>query len=311
MSDNPLYFAKAESGVPHRCGWTRRANTAYAYCGPGLLYSSAHIAPTVTHMILDACCSLSYANANEVPAIFMLRPRSGWAQWIMRDDYLLEPHVPVVEFTDLYGNLCQRLVIPAGDFQLTVKCRASVPDAIDMDSFAELLPVSQLPTDILHYLLPSRYCQADQLSELATSIVGSMPRNYDQVALIRAWIHENIKYESGSSDSSTSALETAQMKKGVCRDFAHLGIALCRALNVPARMVVGFLHELEPMDLHAWFEAFIGGRWFTFDATEDEPKGNRIVVAYGRDAADVALASVYAPFNFQGMQVSVTGRKMG
>ncbi|HSJ04647.1 MAG: transglutaminase family protein, partial [Verrucomicrobium sp.] len=107
------------------------------------------------------------------------------------------------------------------------------------------------------------------------------------------------------SDASTSAVDTVASKKGVCRDLAHLGIALCRSINIPARMVVGFLHELNPMDLHAWFEAYIGGRWFTFDATEDVTKGNRIVLAYGRDAADVALATLFGPFMMKAMRVTV------
>jgi transglutaminase-like putative cysteine protease len=124
--------------------------------------------------------------------------------------------------------------------------------------------------------------------------------------MLRAWVRQNLTYESGSSNSFTTALETLNTRRGVCRDFAHLGIALCRAISIPARMVVGFLHELNPMDLHAWFEAYIGGRWFTFDATEQVTRGNRIVLAYGRDAADVALATMFGNFTLQNMQVSVT-----
>ncbi len=257
-------------------------------------------------MILDATCQLDYHTTEEVPAIFMLRPRSGWAQWIMREEFQLQPQVPVVEYTDVYGNLCQRLVMPAGDFHLSVQYRAQVADFVDADLMAPLTLVQHLPTELLHYLLPSRYCQSDELSVLAGSVVGDAPPNYLQVARIRTWIHHNVRYESGSSNSFTTALETLNTRRGVCRDFAHLGIALCRAISVPARMVVGFLHELRPIDLHAWFEAFIGGRWFTFDATEDVTRGNRIVVAYGRDAADVALATMFGNFTMQNMQVTVT-----
>lgn len=259
-----------------------------------------------THlMILDATCQLDYQTAEDVPTIFMLRPRSGWAQWVMREEFHIRPQVPVVEFTDVYGNLCQRTVMPAGDFHLSVKYRVQVEDNVDEDFQSQVMSVQNLPTDLLHYLLPSRYCQSDQLSALATSIVGNLPMNYSQVAAIRSWIYSNIAYVSGCSDSSTSALETANTQRGVCRDFAHLGIALCRAINVPARMVVGFLHLLQPMDLHAWFEAFIGGRWFTFDATQNMTQGNRIVIAYGRDAADVALATMFGSFTMQNMQVTV------
>jgi len=256
-------------------------------------------------MILDATCQLDYQVTEDVPAIFMLRPRSGWAQWIMREDFQIFPQIPVVEFTDLYGNLCQRMIMPAGDFQLHVQYRALVPDAADSDLLAQVMPVQHLPPELLHYLLPSRYCQSDQLLDVALSIVGDMPQSYEMVDRIRAWIHHQIVYDSSCSNSSTSALDTAQMKRGVCRDFAHLGIALCRSVNVPARMVVGFLYDLRPMDLHAWFEAYIGGRWFTFDATEPLTRGNRIAVAYGRDAVDVAISTMFGNFTMLNMQVTV------
>ncbi|MFT4177378.1 MAG: transglutaminase family protein [Luteolibacter sp.] len=256
-------------------------------------------------MILDTFCKLIYRTSEDVPVIFMLRPRSGWAQWIMREEFHLHPPVSAVEFTDVYGNLCQRLTMPEGEFHVLVKVRANVPDALDVEMDVPLAPVEQLPTEAFHYLLPSRYCQSDRLSELAERIVGDMPQTYGQVEKIRAWIYENIRYEYSTSDSSTSALDTVDSKVGVCRDFAHLGIALCRSLTIPARMVVGFLHGLEPMDLHAWFEAFIGGRWYTFDATQSEPKGNRVVIAYGRDASDVALATIFGSFELMEMKVTV------
>jgi len=257
-------------------------------------------------MILDATCQLDYHSTENVPAIFMLRPRSGWAQWIVREEFLLQPPVPVVEFTDLYGNLCQRIVMPAGGFRLSVKYRVEVPAAVDANPMAPMTPVQQLPTELLHYLLPSRYCQSDELAATAASIVGGTPPGYQQVEWIRTWIHQNIRYESGTSNSFTTALETLNTRCGVCRDLAHLGIALCRAINVPARMVAGFLHQLQPMDLHAWFEAFIDGRWYIFDATESVTRGSRIVVAYGRDAADVALATIYGHFSMQNMCVTVS-----
>lgn len=256
-------------------------------------------------MILDASCKLVYQLAEPVAALFMLRPRSGWAQWLMREEFHIHPDVPVVEYSDMYGNLCQRIIMPPGEFHVFVQFRAKVPDFLDVEPWAQVSPVEQLPTDILHFLLPSRYCQSDRLADLALSIVGNSPQTYQQAALIQEWIHQEIRYEYQTSDSSTSALDTVESRVGVCRDFAHLGIALCRALTIPARMVVGFLHELDPMDLHAWFEAYIGGRWYTFDATQSQPKGNRIVVAYGRDASDVALATLFGPFTMTYMYVTV------
>jgi transglutaminase-like putative cysteine protease len=260
----------------------------------------------VRFMILDASCQLEYLTTEEVPTIFMLRPRSGWAQWIMREEFSITPQVPVIELTDVYGNLCQRIVMPPGHFQLSVHYRALVSDVVDEDLNAPIMLVQNLPTELLHFLLPSRYCQSDEITSLARSIVGDSWPDYRQVAMVRSWVRQNLSYEAGSSNSFTTALETLNTRRGVCRDFAHLGIALCRALGIPARMVVGFLYELNPMDLHAWFEAYIGGRWFTFDATQQVTRGNRIVLAYGRDAADVALATMFGNFTLQNMYVSVT-----
>ena len=256
-------------------------------------------------MILDASCRIEYHNFQEVPAIFMLRPRSGWAQWVMREQFHIHPQVPVIEFTDVYGNSCQRIVMPPGDFQIDVQFRVEVQDQVEMDLQAPIMPVQDLPTDLLHYLLPSRYCQSDVLASLANSIIGQPSFTYNDIAKIHDWIHRSIAYTPGSSDTSTSAVDTARDLQGVCRDYAHLGIALCRALDVPARMVVGFLHELQPMDLHAWFEAYIGNRWYAFDSMQSVTQGNRIVVAYGRDAADVALATLFGPFQLNFMEVTV------
>ena len=143
------------------------------------------------------------------------------------------------------------------------------------------------------------------MGERAAEIVAGAAPGYAQVEVIRAWIQHNIEYKYGVSNESTDALETLEAGAGVCRDFSHIGIALCRSLGIPARMVVGYLYQLDPMDLHAWFEAHVGGRWYTFDATQVQPRGGRIVVAYGRDAADVAFLSNYAALETVGMQVKV------
>jgi transglutaminase-like putative cysteine protease len=257
-------------------------------------------------MILDASCQLTYQTTENVAVIFMLRPRSGGAQSVLRQEFLLSPEVPILEFTDVYGNLCQRVIMPSGEFQISVHYRVDVADCIDVNPDAPLMPVELLPTEVIQFLLPSRYCQSDRLLDLARSIVGDLPPNYQQVQAIHDWVRREISYVMESSDASTSAMETLDSRCGVCRDFAHLGITLCRAMSIPARMVVGFLHELEPMDLHAWFEAFIGGRWYAFDATQAQTKGNRIVIAYGRDAADVALATIFGDFSLASMWVAVT-----
>ncbi len=264
-------------------------------------------------MRLDAGCELSFEASTPTPLILMLRPRSGVGQWVVREEYKLEPITQVIEYTDSYGNLCQRLVTPEGPFRVYTSACVETSDTIDVQPDAPFLPIQNLPETVLQFLLPSRYCEADRLGDLARQIVGNCTPGYEQVESIRHWIQTTLKYEYGSSNASTSAVETAEQKIGVCRDFAHLGIALCRSLSIPARMVVGYLYQLDPMDLHAWFEAYLGdrnaasteGRWFTFDATQKQPRGNRIAIAYGRDATDVALATQYGPLTLTQMRVWV------
>ena len=258
-------------------------------------------------MKIHAGCELDFEAEAETPIVLMLRPRSGENQWIVSDEYIINPVVPVVEFTDIYGNLCQRLTVPPGPFTVRTSTKADTADDIDVAVGAPFTPVQELPTDVMHFLLPSRYCPSDQpeIGQQAADITEGLLPGYNQVEAIRKWIHENITYQYGTSNAQTSALETLEHRHGVCRDFTHLGMALCRSLNIPARMVVGYLHALKPMDLHAWFEAFVGGRWYTFDATQAVPKGNRISVAYGRDAADVAFVTQFGPMTLEKMEIWV------
>ncbi len=256
-------------------------------------------------MLIEARCQIELEALYLVPAVFMLRPRSGVGQFVLKEEYIVDPLVPITEYTDTYGNLCQRLMIPPGPFRLESKVTADCADHIDIHMNADWVPVSNVPDDVMQFLLQSRYCEADKLGRLAADITKGYSLGYAQVEAIRQWIHQNIRYEYGVTNASTSAVDITQTHVGVCRDFAHLGIALCRSLNIPARMVVGYLYELDPMDLHAWFEAYVGDRWYTFDATQSEPKGNRLAVAYGRDAADVAFASYFGAVNFKSLQVQV------
>jgi transglutaminase-like putative cysteine protease len=262
-------------------------------------------------MRLDAGCQLSFEGNTPTPLILMLRPRSGLGQWILREEYILKPEVPVVEYTDSYGNLCQRLIAPPGEFQIFTTACVETADEIDTCAGAPFVPVQNLPESTIQFLLPSRYCQSDQLGHLASEITANSVPGYDQVEAIRHWIQTNVEYRYGTSDASTSALDTAKSQVGVCRDFTHLGVALCRSLSIPARMVVGYLYQLDPMDLHAWFEAFVGDRWYTFDATQPKPRGNRIAIAYGRDAADVALSTQFGPLQLTDMQVWVKAVEEG
>jgi transglutaminase-like putative cysteine protease len=180
---------------------------------------------------------------------------------MVSERYELHPWVPTTEYVDSFGNLCQRMKIPQGEMRIEVEMIMEAEAAIAVAPSAGAVPVEDLPFDALQYLLQSRYCPSDKMGERAEQIAGDAVPGYAQVEAIRSWIHTNLEYRYGVSDGSTDALDTLDDGAGVCRDFSHVGIALCRALHIPARLVVGFLHELDPMDMHAWFEAFVGGRW--------------------------------------------------
>jgi len=246
-------------------------------------------------MWLRTTCNLEFQMGDFTPLILMLRPRSGMQQWVAREAYTLSPSVSVEEYTDIYGNLCQRLVAPAGTFSVHTSADVMTADVVDTAPGAFFVEVQNLPDAVLSYLLPSRYCESDRFGELARDVVGGVQPGYDQVSKISEWVRGSVRYSPGTSAYPLSAVEVNAQPQGVCRDLAHLGIALCRSISIPARLVVGFLYGLEPMDLHAWFEAYVGGRWYTFDPTEDVLRGGRIAVAYGRDAADVAVYHQFGP----------------
>ena len=246
-------------------------------------------------MWLRTGCTLHFTVPGPTPFILMLRPRSGAQQWVARDSYTMTPSVPVLEFTDAYGNLCQRLVVPPGDFAIQTSADVLTADMVDVAPGAPFDEVQALPDAVLTYLLPSRYCESEQFFEMASEIVAGAAPGYDQVAAICDWIRREVRFNSASDYPHMSAVDVNGRREGVCRDLAHLGIALCRSLCIPARIVVGYLHGLAPMDLHAWFEVWVGGRWYTFDATQDAPRGGRVTLGYGHDAADVAIFNQFGP----------------
>ncbi len=240
-------------------------------------------------MWLETSCGLTFEIQVPTTFVLMLRPRSGSQQWIVKEEYRLRPSVPVSEFTDFYGNLCQRLVAPSGRFSINTAASVMVPDQIDRAPGAPFVEVQYLPDEVLAYLLPSRYCESDRFYNMAVEITAGKLLGYDQVAAIEAWLRSAIEYIPGSSNVPVSAVDVNLRQSGVCRDLSHLGIALCRSLSIPARLVVGYLDGLEPMDMHAWFEAYVAGRWYAFDATQKELRPGYVAIGYGRDAADVAV----------------------
>jgi len=246
-------------------------------------------------MWLQTSCEFEFEIEVPTPFVLMLRARSGAQQWVAREEYRLRPNIQVFEFMDPYGNLCQRLIAPPGNFSVKNEAEVMAADYMDREPGSPFIEVQNLPDSALTYLLPSRYCESDRFGQMAMEITAEVQPGYDQVSAITDWVRKNVAYQPGSSDIPVSAVEMNQARVGVCRDLAHLAIAMCRAISIPARMVVGYLEGLEPMDMHAWFEAYVGWRWYTFDATVKELDGGYVAIGYGRDAADVAIYNQFGP----------------
>lgn len=210
--------------------------------------------------------------------------------------FLTNPQVPVWLYRDQFGNLCRRMVAPMGTFNMTLGGTiqdSGQPDPVD-DSLAEV-PIPELPDDVLVYLLGSRYCETDQLSNMAWAQFGTLTPGWRRVEAITDFVHRRLQFGYQFARATRTAAEAYEERAGVCRDFAHLTIALCRCLNIPARYVNGYLGDIgvprdpAPMDFSAWCEVYLGGRWCTFDARHNKPRIGRIAVAHGRDATDVPL----------------------
>ncbi|WP_099867221.1 transglutaminase-like domain-containing protein [Pararhizobium haloflavum] len=199
-------------------------------------------------------------------------------------------------YRDVHGNDCRRCLVPEGRFEMRYDALVEDTGLVDrMDIAAAEVPVNALPVDTLVYLLPSRYCETEHLSDFAWKRFGDVEPGWARVQAICDYVHERLTFSYGYARATRTACQAHDERTGVCRDFAHLAVALCRCLNIPARYVNGFMGDIgvpadpAPMDFNAWFEAFIGGRWYTFDARHNARRIGRIVVARGRDAADIPL----------------------
>jgi transglutaminase-like putative cysteine protease len=226
------------------------------------------------------------------------------------DDLRLSPEVPRQTYLDSFGNCCTRIVAPRGRFRLwnsTLIRDTGNPDPVDRR--AVQVPVERLPTDTLQFLLASRYCEVDQLSGLAWNLFGGTPPGWARVQAICDWVQQHVTFGYQFARSTKTALETSLEGQGVCRDFQHLAIALCRAMHIPARYVTGYLGDIGippapyPMDFSAWFEAYLGGRWWTFDARHNRRRIGRVLMATGRDAADVAITTSFGTSYLQKFSV--------
>jgi transglutaminase-like putative cysteine protease len=221
-----------------------------------------------------------------------------------------EPFVQTASYTDTFGNHCRRLLIPPGDFAIQ-------QDGViaDRGLYDPVVPgavqhsIADLPFDCLMYLMGSRYCETDRLSQIAWDTFGTVAPGWAKVQAICDFVHNHIAFGYQHARATRTALEAYNERVGVCRDYAHLAITLCRCMNIPARYVNGYLGDIgvpiapEPMDFSAWFEAYLGGRWYTFDARHNVQRMGRIVVACGRDAADVPLINTFGQHTLKSFTV--------
>lgn len=217
-------------------------------------------------------------------------------QQVLSESLTISPAVPLHVFADpAEQHRVTRFRVESGAVEVRYRARVrrSVPR---LDRKAAEWPIAELPDNVLHYLVPTRYCESDLLSRAAQKQFGHLSPGFGRVEAVCDWIHENIEYRIGTSTSTTTAADVFLQRAGVCRDFAHLGITFCRALNMPARLVAGYApFDEPPPDFHAVFEVFLGGQWVMFDATRMSPLDQLVRIASGRDAKDVAFATLYGP----------------
>ena len=242
---------------------------------------------------------LAYEFAQTTPMVVMLNVHPSRACDLIKPDQLrVSPLVPVTRYLDAFGNICRRLTAPAGLFEVSTDALVAdtgLPDEINAK--ARQHEVNELPHDALVYLLASRYCETDRLMSLAWTHFGKTPSGWTRVQAICDFVHSHLRFGYPHARPTRTAMDAFVERRGVCRDFAHLAVTLCRCMNIPARYCTGYLGDIgvppepEPMDFSAWFEVYLDGRWFTFDARHNHPRIGRIVIARGRDAADVAIST--------------------
>jgi len=248
-------------------------------------------------------CEMGFQFPQFTPMIATLNVHFSRVSDLERPDHLVtSPAVPLEGYRDPFGNWCIRLVAPPGPFTLgtdTVIADHGEPDAAKLDALQH--EVQQLPAETLQFLLGSRYCETDRLSEEAWRLFAHTPLGWGRVQAICDFVHNHITFGYGHANPMRTAADVYAEGRGVCRDFAHLAVAFCRCLNIPARYCTGYVSDIgvpppyDPMDFAAWMEVYLGGEWHTFDPRNNAPRIGRVLIAYGRDAADVPLTHIFGP----------------
>ena len=244
---------------------------------------------------------ITYAAVAPTPMVILLSIHPSRRQDIIGTETIIaEPDVPIWFYRDSFGNVCGRLVAPSGG--VTLRGSARVHDSGQADAVApdaRQVPIDQLPDELLLYLMASRYCETDKLTDIAWSLFGNTEPGWPRVAAICSFVHDHVTFGYQHANFMKSAHDVYEQRAGVCRDFAHLALTFCRCMGIPARYCTGYMGDIgippdpSPMDFSGWFEAWLSGRWYTFDARHNHPRIGRILMATGRDAADVALTTSF------------------
>ncbi len=256
-------------------------------------------------------CELIYECPQPTPMLLMLNIHFTRVSDIVRPDHLITfPSLPISQYRDSFGNWCSRIVAPAGETRITTDALindSGLPDVVAVD--AKQTPVEYLPEETLIFLLGSRYCDTERLLPIAWKLFGNAPTGWGRVQAICDFVHRHIEFGYQHARATKTAWEAYEEKAGVCRDYAHLAIAFCRCLNIPARYCTGYLGDMGtpppygPMDFAGWFDAWLDGRWYTFDARNNVPRIGRVLMARGRDAADVAISTTFGPNTLKSFRV--------
>jgi transglutaminase-like putative cysteine protease len=253
-------------------------------------------------MRIRAGYEITYECPAPTPMLLMLNVRPERLSDLESPDFIrTQPHVPLRQYRDQFGNLCSRILAPPGRLTLSadfVVRDSGRPDEIFPD--AEQSPIDRLPDDVIVFLLGSRYCETQELNDLAWKLFGDVPAGWARAQAIVAYAHERITFGYEHARANKTAIDAHEERLGVCRDYAHLAITLCRCMNIPARYCTGYLGDIGipaegVMDFSAWMEVYLGGRWRTMDARHNKPRIGRIMMAYGRDATDVAIVTNFGP----------------
>lgn len=253
-------------------------------------------------MLIKIGYDITFEFPVRVPVMFALYPHPSRVGDIRRErDVFVDPPVPIDRFTDMFGNSCGRISAPAGLVSFGYDAIIEddgLPDPVVADAVQH--DVSELPHETLTFLLGSRYCEVDsELSDIAWNLFGNTPLGWPRVQAICDFVHGHLRFDYEQARATRTALEGYKERVGVCRDFMHLAVTMCRCMNIPARYATGFLGDIgvivppSPMDFSAWFEVFLGGQWHTFDARHNQRRIGRTLMATGRDAADVALTTTF------------------